>query len=179
MKGIIFKLFEEYTENALGREVLTEAKRRCGLEKAIFLATSSYPDEQLFSLVKAVAEVAQKSVDEVLYECGKYAIKPLSEIYSPFFRAESAKDFLKKMDRVHVSMTRSLPDARPPRFTYREPSERELVIVYRSPRRLCTFAKGLIAGVAEYFQEQITVEEKHCMKQGHPACELHLTFGET
>ncbi len=176
MKGIIFKVFEEYAETALGKEILAEVKGQCKLDRAIFLATGSYPDEQLFSLVKATADIAGKSVDEILYECGRYAIKPLSGIYGPFFKVKSAKEFLQKLDRVHTAMTRTLPDARPPRFTYQEPSERELVMFYRSPRKLCTLAKGMIAGVADYFHEQIAVEEKQCMKQGHPACELHLTF---
>lgn len=176
MKGIIFKLFEEYAESVVGKEVLAEAKRRCELDKAIFVATGSYPDEQLLSLVKAMADMAGKSTDAILYECGRYVIKPLSEIYKPFFKVKSAREFLRNMDRVHTSMTRSLPDARPPRFTYQEPSEQELVLFYRSPRKLCPLAKGLIAGVADYFHEQIAVEEKQCMKRGHPACELHLTF---
>ena len=176
MKGIIFKLFEEYAEEVLGRDILAEAKKRCGLERTIFLATGSYPDEQLLSLIKAAADITGRSADDILYECGRYAIKPLSEIYSPFFKVKSAKEFLKNMDRVHTSMTRTLPGATPPRFTYEEPSERELVIFYRSLRKLCTFAKGLIAGVADYFHERIAVEERRCMKRGHPACELHLTF---
>ena len=63
-----------------------------------------------------------------------------------------------------------------PTFTYQEPAENELIIVYYSERKLYALMEGLIDGVADYFKETI-VQKHRIMKQDeHEVCEFHLQF---
>jgi len=47
-----------------------------------------------------------------------------------------------------------------------------VLIRYESPRRWCAFGRGLIAGVATHYGEQIHVVEDRCMLSGEPCCDL-------
>ena len=47
---------------------------------------------------------------------------------------------------------------------------------YRSPRKMCSFAEGLLLGAADHFAERLTIEQPFCMKRGDPQCVLECTF---
>ena len=58
-------------------------------------------------------------------------------IYKPFFNsASSAKDFLLKMDQVHVSMTKNMPGAHPPHFEYEWKDDKTLILYNLTLRQL-------------------------------------------
>jgi hypothetical protein len=71
-----------------------------------------------------------------------------------------------------------MPQAITPSFTYEEAGADELVIHYRSARKLCAFMEGLLDGVALYFQEEIQHEQRRCMHTGSDHCEFALKFSK-
>jgi predicted hydrocarbon binding protein len=53
-----------------------------------------------------------------------------------------------------------------------------VIITYASPRRLCALAKGIMAGVARHYKENLTIAETTCMHAGAAACTLVATRAE-
>ena len=49
---------------------------------------------------------------------------------------------------------------------------------YRSPRKLCSFAEGLLLGAADHYGEQLTIEQPRCMKRGDDQCVLEIAFAD-
>ena len=47
---------------------------------------------------------------------------------------------------------------------------------YRSPRKMCSFAEGLLLGAADHFGERLTIAQPACMKRGDDHCVLEITF---
>ena len=47
---------------------------------------------------------------------------------------------------------------------------------YRSPRKLCSFAEGLLLGAADHYGEKLTIEQPLCMKRGDDRCVLEIEF---
>lgn len=50
--------------------------------------------------------------------------------------------------------------------------EREVVVTYRSKRKMCPVAKGIVKGVAAHYGERILITEPSCMLHGAGACEI-------
>ena len=69
-------------------------------------------------------------------------------------------------------------DADLPHMSYEDPAPDQLVILYRSKRKLCRAAEGLIDGVSEHFKTPFKLEHTKCMHRGDDHCRLELTFGE-
>ncbi|MFW6113653.1 MAG: heme NO-binding domain-containing protein [Actinomycetota bacterium] len=67
------------------------------------------------------------------------------------------KDFLLKMDDVHVKSTKNIDNVRPPRFEYAWEDERTMIMTYKSSRGLVDICVGLIRGVGKYFGEELEV----------------------
>jgi predicted hydrocarbon binding protein len=69
-----------------------------------------------------------------------------------------------------------VPDATPPRLRVERADEERLRIVYDSPRRLCAFLDGLVAGTAAYFGEPVEVSELTCVTRGDAECVFAVGF---
>ena len=55
----------------------------------------------------------------------------------------NAREFVLGLDKVHLSLTKSLENARPPRFDYEEVGEQKIIVTYRSQRNLIDIYIGL------------------------------------
>jgi predicted hydrocarbon binding protein len=67
------------------------------------------------------------------------------------------------------------PGADVPEFDF-ELRDEVLMMGYRSSRRLCSFAEGLLLGAADHYGEQLTFAQPSCMKRGDDECVLELAF---
>jgi hypothetical protein len=72
-------------------------------------------------------------------------------------RNATARDFLLDMDTVHTEMTRSMQNARPPKFEYEWKDDKTLVMHYKSHRGLLDFVVGLVRGVGKRYDEALQV----------------------
>lgn len=83
-----------------------------------------------------------------------YAPKVYASVYSG---VKNAREFILKMDKVHVMVTQTMENATPPRFTFEEVGSRELLVHYKSGRGLIHLYAGLARGIGTYFNEKLTV----------------------
>ena len=56
-------------------------------------------------------------------------------------------------------MTKNIPNASPPRFDYEWNDTNTLIMKYKSNRNLIDILVGLVKGVGNYFQEDLTVSK--------------------
>lgn len=78
---------------------------------------------------------------------------------SIFSKYKSAREFILGMDDVHTMITNTVPNAKPPRFTYNFTNDNTLVMTYESSRGLILVLMGLVKGLARYFNEKLTVSK--------------------
>jgi len=160
MKGVIVQCLEELVCRGFGTDKWREALVRAGLdEKARFIAVQDVADGEALKLVGAVCEVLGITLPQAADAFGAHWVNEFApRIYGPFYRqAKSAREFLLNMDRVHAETTRSIANARPPRFEYEWDGDRTLFMTYRSHRKLVDFLAGLARGVGTYFKEDLRV----------------------
>ena len=72
-------------------------------------------------------------------------------------RWKTARETILSLDALHVLMTQTVPNARPPRFDYEWLDENTLEVTYKSHRNLLGIYKGLARGVGKYLDEPVKV----------------------
>jgi hypothetical protein len=176
MKGVIFNLLESVVVSEHGPDVwdaLLERSGACGSYSALGI----YPDAELLAIVDAASATTGASVPDLLRWFGERAIPRLRARYPDFFAGHtSTEPFLRSLnDVIHAEVRKLYPGAEVPEFDFQTSERGEFVLVYRSAKRLCALAEGMIVGAASSFGERATVEQVRCALRGDDAC--HFVCG--
>ncbi len=179
MKGMVFTLFNELVEQQFGMDtwehLLDKVKPK---SEGIYTAGESYDDAELMALVTELSAKTKIPASDLVRAFGKFMFPNLASKYPIFLQGQpTLKDFLKTVhDVIHVEVRKLFPEASLPVIEYEDPSPKALVILYRSPRKMCHLSEGLIEGAAEHFNTSVTINHPLCMHNGASHCRLELAF---
>jgi len=150
-----------------------------GLDGA-YTSLGNYPDDDLERLVASGAEVLAVQPRDLSRHLGELAIEGLAERYPHYFAPHEATiGFLLTLDDViHTEVRKLYPTSAPPDFWFDAPIGSELAVHYRSERRLCALAEGMMAGAAAHYDEQVRIAHESCMFDGADHCTLRVTVEE-
>jgi hypothetical protein len=161
MKGTITRCMGELVQSKWGADAWRRIVARAGAKDDITLMMPSADIDDQLALALLEAACTELGVTPAQaadafgeYWCCVYAPKVYKNIVARF---KSAKEMILGLDDVHVEMTRSIPNARPPRFTYSWRDAKTLVVKYSSHRNLVHVYVGLVRGVGKFYGEQLTV----------------------
>lgn len=177
MKGVVFNLLEESVRRDYGEDTWDDLLDAAGLDGA-YTSLGSYPDADLARLVSAASTALGIPEAEVVRWFGQKALPLMAESYPGFFTPHtSTRSFVLTLNNIiHPEVRKVYPGADVPEFDFDTSSKEVLVMGYRSPRRLCAFARGLIEGAAAHFGEEALIEEPECMHRGSERCVFHIRF---
>jgi hypothetical protein len=177
MKGIIFNLVEEVVTDAYGPETWDSLLDAAGLDGA-YTSLGSYPDEHLFQLVGAASSALGAPPDDIVRTLGQGAIPILAERYPEFFAPHpGTRPFLLTLNEIiHAEVRKLYPDADLPVFDFEEVADDELILGYRSARKLCSLAEGFIIGTARHYGEDVAIDQPECMHRGDERCLIRCRF---
>lgn len=164
MKGVIITCLESLVKEQFGQHSWEDILEEAGLERhAIFNMTSNVKDESVLEIVNATCKVLNLTLPQAADAFGDYWVNVYApRVYSMYFRkAHSAKEMLLHMDKLHETVTASIPDAHPPRFDYEWQDEKTLIMHYKSHRGMLDFLIGLIKGVGTYYNEELRVTKQN------------------
>jgi hypothetical protein len=165
MKGTITKCLAELVENEFGREkwdaIVADAKVDAKTVPLLTLPASDVDDATAGRLIESTCRVLGVSLQEAAdafgeYWCCTYAPRVYAVTVGKF---RDARHWLLELDDVHVRVTATMKDARPPRFDYHWVDEDTLEVTYKSHRKLLPIYMGLARGVAAYFGERLNVQQ--------------------
>jgi len=160
MKGVIILALKEMVKSKFGGDKWETALKNAGIDRGpLILPISNIDDETVLKVVNSICEGLNISLIEVADAFGDYWINVYTQKMYPFYYegVKTAKEFLLKMDAVHVSTTGNIPDAHPPRFEYEWENEKTLIMKYKSQRGLIDFMVGLIRGVGKFYGEDLKI----------------------
>ncbi|NLP41453.1 MAG: chemotaxis protein [Veillonellaceae bacterium] len=159
MKGTVVGTWVSTAHKIWGEDLAVRAMEHVGWPSdKIFLPTEEIEDAKPKNFAAFLARKTGKSEDEIWLAIGKDNIGTFFNSYPAFFRQESLYSFLRSMYDVHVVMVKRIPGANPPELLIESVSEYEAVLSYRSKRGMFGYLKGLLAGAAEHFKEDIATE---------------------
>ncbi len=178
MKGIVFNIFADLVTDNFGMEVwdslIQETSPASG---AVYTSGEVYPDGELIAYVTALSGITGAAPADLVRTFGTYTMHKFYKLHPEFMAEHTAKSFLQSVhDVVHVEVKKLHPDTLLPEFAYESTGDKQLTMLYCSPRKLCHLAEGLIVGTGEIFDEQIDLVHAECMHQGAAQCRLELDF---
>lgn len=180
MKGVVFNLFEDFVIENWGEETYEEVLSASKLETTEpFVGPGTYPDSDLVEmLTQACGKLGVEPAD-ALRAFGKFCFPKLAEMGKVFLEGHThPKTFLKSVhDVIHVEVRKIYQHANPPEFTYEDPADDSLVMMYRSNRKLCAFMEGLLEATGDHFGVSINYEKTSCQLSGDERCSYNMTFG--
>lgn len=182
MRGIVLVELREYAEEVMGPGAWVGLLDDAHLPARSYKAADSYPDEEVFALVLAASRAWGESVSTVLEDFGRRRLAPgLARTYASLLRPRwRTLDLLEHTEGIiHTAVRAHDPLAAPPRLVCFRVAEDRVRISYRSERQLCALARGIVHGVADLYEETVTVEDEQCMLKGDPACELVVSLVTT
>jgi Haem-NO-binding len=177
MKGIVFNLLEEVVTQEFGADTWDTMLQQSGQDGS-YTSLGSYPDESLIALVMTASAMLKQEPNDVVRWFGVKAIPLFAKKYPEFFaRHKQSRPFLLTINGIiHPEVRKLYPGASVPDFDLDTTSPEVLVLGYRSQRKLCAFAEGLIQGAAAHYGEQAEIAHPRCMHRGDDACRLELRF---
>lgn len=177
MMGIVFTLLEEVVSGEHGEATWDSLLDAARLEGA-YTAVGNYPDEELDRLVEAASSALKAPPDDIVRWFGRNSMPLLVKRYPEVFEGhETTRSFVLTLnDVIHPHVRKLFPGAYVPQFEFDASVDDQLTIGYRSHRRLCSFAEGLIEGAAEQFGDDVIIEQTECQKRGDGRCVLVCSF---
>ena len=162
MKGIVFTEFIEMVEEAYSPQVADEMITSSELaSNGVYTSVGTYDHSEMVQLVTQLSRLTETDVVQLLQKYGEFLFAKFVQGYPVFFEGvDTAFDLLKSIEEhIHIEVRKLYPDAELPTFEYEQPHENQLILIYRSPRGMGHFARGLINGCIHHFGQPIDVEQ--------------------
>lgn len=180
MKGVVFVEFMDMVETRMGLDILDHIITEAVLpDDGAYTSVGTYDHAELVRLLGALGKATGMAVPALLLMFGEHLFQRFHAGYpSLFAEGDTSFAFLSRIDSViHVEVRKLYPDAELPTLHCWYPAERELVMVYGSPRGLGDLAEGLIRGYIAHFGEPISVARSELEKEGSlHRVRFHLTL---
>ena len=173
MHGIIFGELKKLVDTKLGGDTWRELFKDTGLGPKVYMPVTEYPDAEAVALIEAIARRTGKEPRTIMEELGEFIAPDLLALYRHMVKPEwRTLELLENTEEtIHRVVRLRNPGARPPELrTDREGDE--VLITYRSARRMCGVAVGIVRGLALHYGETIEIKELSCMLDGSSACRI-------
>mgnify|MGYP001591517221 FL=1 len=175
MYGVIFDFLRDYVIERHGGEKTWKALLE-GIGQSsykIYFPIAEYPDEEIVALAQTAAGALNLPLPLVLEDFGAYVGHKLVSFYHMYVKSKNWKTFdiiENAGENIHDAVHRHNNKRVPPHIRAQRQSDNELVLFYRSKRKLCPVVKGIVTGLGEVFHESFDVHEEQCMLHGAHEC---------
>jgi methyl-accepting chemotaxis protein len=160
MKGTVAVCLKEMVQKRGGRTAWEQVLAGAGYEPSqLFTMGEDVPDERCTALMGAAQQVLGLDGQGILDAFAHYWMCDFGpRVYVAFYDGKkNAKEFLLAMDNVHIVVTNTMTNARPPRFRCELPDERTMIMHYASPRGMVDLMIAFIKGVGAYYKEALQI----------------------
>ena len=181
MHGIIHTELKGFVTSLMGVDGWRQVASTAGVFDTEYVSRQSYPDDDVPAIVSAASVLSGEPVPTLLRGFGVYLAPTLLSVYRPYVKSQWRT--LDLLEHTETTMHRAVrlrdPGAAPPMLSVQRVSADEVLIDYRSTRRLCQVAEGIASGVAAHYGEQVEVSQSHCMLRGDARCAISVTLVTT
>lgn len=176
MHGMIFGELKKYVDTNLGGDSWATLLDQAGLANRVYIPVKEYPDKEAAQLVVTASEITGIEISDLLKSFGVFMVPDLLLLFRRQIQADwDLMDLYTQIeDTIHKVVRLRSPGAKPPQLRVERKSSDEVIIYYSSPRRMCSLGVGLIQGIAETFDNPVTINESTCMHRGDARCTISV-----
>lgn len=169
MKGIIFTEFIEFVENKFGFEMSEYIISNSDLNsKGVYTSVGTYDFQEMVKLFVTLQKKTGIALNQLLETYGNHLFYQFVIMYPEFIdRNKSFYSFVSKIDNyIHIEVKKLYYDSELPQLEVIEDNENEMIMVYKSEKKLAQFALGMLNSAAEYFNEKVEISLKYINEDG-------------
>jgi hypothetical protein len=180
MHGSVFTQLERYVVAGHPAGTWEALLSRAGLRERTYDPLDNYPDEEMTRLVDAVVEASGASRQGILEDFGAALAPALLRMYwSLVDESWRTLDVLEHTEaNIHRVVRLKHARAAPPALEMARTRPGEVILTYRSPRRLCALARGIARGIAGHYGERLEAEDLACVHRGDAECVIAFRVTE-
>lgn len=174
MHGIFFKGLKDFVTDEYGHDCWQDVVGTIGSGPQIYLPINSYADDEFTSLVTAACDRVDRPKSSFLESFGRALPPHLFGAYGHVVDpAWTTLDVVEHAEAgIHDVLRTHNEKLDPPRLGCQRLDSKRVAVRYRSDRQLCSVAKGIVHGIADHFDETVSVVERKCLLDGDDACVL-------
>ncbi len=172
MHGTIYCVTQRFVESNYGNQTWLDLLEQARCPVTHFSPVQIYPDEYIGAIVGVACKALAVEPEFLLRELGKFAASELINFAHNLLHP-SWKTFEVIMNvetLIHTTIKVQNSKAQPANIQSFRVGENEIEVVYTSRRGLCALAHGILEGMAEHYEEDITVDQITCTKEGNAFC---------
>ena len=169
MKGIIFSEFIEMVETefsiTLSNEMIDESTLA---SSGSYTSVGTYDYHEMLQLITKLSEKTGVPIQDLVQSFGTYLFGRFHDLYPAVFNnIGDTFSFLEHVeDHVHMEVRKLYSDTQLPTFETSRPTDKTMVMVYKSKRPFAALALGLIHGCVIHFGESIDVQWQDLSSDG-------------
>ncbi|MDA8962480.1 heme NO-binding domain-containing protein [Congregibacter sp.] len=169
-------MLAEMVEDQLGLQEWNDVLLHANLD-GVYTSSGLYHDSEMLKLVSIISERNNIPADDLVFAFGQFMLPGLVQRYP--YLIEPMPDFLSFLesidDVIHVEVKKLHPGAITPVFNHKRLAPHQLLLNYRSSRKMCQLAEGLISGAAKHFDTQYDLQHNPCLHTGADHCGFLIT----
>ena len=172
MKGTVHKCFEKMITERFGLEKWQECLTKVGIdEDHVFMINDDVDEGKTMEFLMAAPGVLGISLPELVDHFSDYWVFSYApKVYPAYFTGiTSAKQFMLGLDNLHIDVTNTIPNAKPPRFKYSWINENTLEMEYMSSRGMVDLFISMGKAIGRYYKNTVIIDKKENNK-------VHFTF---
>ncbi len=170
MYGLVNKAVEGFVKEQMGDDGWAKVCAKAGLNDPTFISMDSYPDSVTYDIVGAASELTGLDGATILEGFGRYwMLYTAEEGYGPLLEmtGTNVHEFLENLNIMHSRIRSTFDELRPPDFEVTDATDDTLLLHYRTERPgLAPMCVGILHGLAERFDQKITVEHRDKKDEG-------------
>lgn len=174
MHGIILRELEPFIKTNYDEETWDTTVKALFGERRTYNATQNYSDEEMAQIVKAISEMLNVPIANLVEQFGMFLVPRLFKrfyaLLDPYWKTLGVLEHADSS--IHKMLTVQNPTVAPPSLECSRTGKNEVTIIYYSDRKLCNLLRGMAKGVADYFNENLEIDEKRCVHRGDEVCEF-------
>jgi hypothetical protein len=177
MMGIIIIGLIEFVRKKKGREAVSKVLEGSGLTTASIQEQRIYPNDTFQTIFNNSIEATQMDQDLFEQEWAKFMTNIVQEKFTGFFdSSENARELLAKVPDIHFKVFPMIVGNQVKKIVIKESGDDYITYSYTSSNHLCIFLKTLAEEVLNAYNQEGTIEELQCQKEGADSCEVKVTF---
>ncbi len=175
MRGFIFSELQEFVHKNYGIEQWFAATTAAGIDPEKYDLFEDYSLDEFGQILAALSVITKIPFQDLMWQFGSFSAPKLWRICSRMIPPNwSYADMLENLPQFSNSlMANALTGVEAKKtLTCQRDSDRSVTITYHSPRKLCSFGKGVLISLASQYDSELKIEEPRCMLKGDEACEM-------